>query len=68
MADPSQAEPVIKKSVSELEKLNRQELLNYSIERGYTLDNVSHLTNQRIIQILLKPDMFSEPQDTVCYD
>ena len=62
-------DPIVKKTRSELEKLNRQELLNYAIKEGFTLQNdLSHLNNQMIVNTILRPDMFSEPEDTVCYD
>lgn len=62
-------EPVVKKSRSELEQLTRQELLDYSIKEGWTmLNDLSHLTNEMIIQTVEKTNMFSKPEDTICYD
>lgn len=62
-------EPKPKISHSDLEKLSRQELLNYGVKQGFTMQNdLSHLNNQMIIRKLLTPDMFSEPEDTICYD
>jgi Domain of unknown function (DUF4419) len=63
------AEQIVKKTFSELEKLSRQELLDYSVQQGYSLKNtLSHLTNQMIIQVLKSSDLSQKEEDTVCND
>ena len=56
----------IKPSRSELEKLSRQELVDYAVKEGFTRNNI--LTSESIIRNLITPDPFSQPEDTVCYD
>lgn len=61
--------PEIEKTRVELEQLTRQELLDYAIKKGWKLQNdLSHLNNEMIITTVLKSNMFSKPEDTVCYD
>lgn len=62
-------EHIVKKTVSELEKLSRQELLDYSVKQGYSLNNkLSHLTNQMIVRVLTTSDISRKEEDIVCYD
>jgi hypothetical protein len=57
-------EPIDKKS--ELEKLSRKEIIDYATKKGFKFTELC--TTEMLIKKIEKPDLFSEPQDTICYD
>jgi len=61
-------EPKITPTPSDLEKLSRQDLIDYAVKEGKLMGNLVSLTTERIIRELTTVDPFLQPQDEICYD